>query len=468
MHWFIKMHGMVSRLKRYDALILIVLAIAVAGVLSWRIPLMMRAPYEKAKMYCDGEHVADVAYSPSTYMIKVLSSLLGGGATYYPSKGESFSCSVVAPDGMTDACRAMGDVTDWVFVCENIGTMKNKMSFVPGADPLNATYRIDGMSFALVDGLIEREIVAGSASRDIVSVFGAPVYADLNDDGHTDAVVFLRRTGSGTGTFYYLAVALRTDYGFVGTDALLLGDRVAPDNLSIRTGIILANYADRASDENFSVPPSIAKTLYAHIHNDELVVIPEPTRGSLLFYGTLSLGATNTFRSCDNGQPSYKIADDSPFLADIAAMFGGEVGSVHAVVSGVVVNEEVMYINSLVRLSSSASCESDDIILDTPRGGDVISSPLHISGQAQGTWFFEASFPVVLTDWDGRIIAQGVAQADGDWMTTDFVPFDAALTFSTPAGGAGIPDTGSLILKKDNPSGLPEHDASIEVLVRFR
>lgn len=107
----------------------------------------------------------------------------------------------------------------------------------------------------------------------------------------------------------------------------------------------------------------------------------------------------------------------------------------------------------------------DSIRLSTPRPNEVISSPLHISGEARGTWFFEASFPIILTDWDGVIIAEWYAQAGEDWMTEDFVPFTSTLEFTVPE------DTpykrGTLILRKDNPSGLPEHDDALEIPVRF-
>ncbi|MDD2656045.1 MAG: Gmad2 immunoglobulin-like domain-containing protein [Patescibacteria group bacterium] len=105
----------------------------------------------------------------------------------------------------------------------------------------------------------------------------------------------------------------------------------------------------------------------------------------------------------------------------------------------------------------------DKIILDNPRPNQIITSPLTITGKARGTWFFEASFPVVLTDWDGIIIAQGIATAKSDWMTEDFVPFEATLTFQTPT----YKNNGSLILKKDNPSGLPEYDEALEIPVLF-
>jgi len=108
--------------------------------------------------------------------------------------------------------------------------------------------------------------------------------------------------------------------------------------------------------------------------------------------------------------------------------------------------------------------KTDLIRLDNPRPGQTITSPLLISGQARGTWFFEASFPVVLTDWDGLIIAEGIAQAEGDWMTEDFVPFSATLEFDNPS----LYNRGALILQKDNPSGLPENDDALEVPIFYK
>jgi hypothetical protein len=104
------------------------------------------------------------------------------------------------------------------------------------------------------------------------------------------------------------------------------------------------------------------------------------------------------------------------------------------------------------------------IVLENPLPGATISSPLTVRGKARGPWYFEASFPVVLTDWDGRIIAQAPAQAKGDWMTNDWVPFEAVLTFDADTK---VSSRSALILKKDNPSGLPEHDDALEITVFF-
>lgn len=108
--------------------------------------------------------------------------------------------------------------------------------------------------------------------------------------------------------------------------------------------------------------------------------------------------------------------------------------------------------------------EKRDLIrISNPRPNQIIKSPITITGEARGNWYFEASFPVVLTNWDGLIIAQGIAQAKSDWMTTDFVPFEATLTFTVDKDVYS--NRGALILRKDNPSGLPEHDDALEIPV---
>lgn len=109
--------------------------------------------------------------------------------------------------------------------------------------------------------------------------------------------------------------------------------------------------------------------------------------------------------------------------------------------------------------------EHDDLIrIYDPLPERVLSSPLTIRGEARGTWFFEADFPVVLTDWNGRIIAEGFATAEGDWMTEEYVPFTATLTFDADTS---VSNRGFLILQKDNPTGLPEFDDAFEIMVFF-
>ncbi len=103
------------------------------------------------------------------------------------------------------------------------------------------------------------------------------------------------------------------------------------------------------------------------------------------------------------------------------------------------------------------NASADLIQVELPYPDAVVGKEFSVLGKARGTWFFEASFPVVLLDKDGQVLAQGAAQAQGEWMTTEFVPFkiDLKVTNNDYIG------KGTLILKKDNPSGDSVRDASV-------
>jgi hypothetical protein len=104
-----------------------------------------------------------------------------------------------------------------------------------------------------------------------------------------------------------------------------------------------------------------------------------------------------------------------------------------------------------------------EVIVDTPQPGDLVTSPLPVKGRATGFWYFEANLPVTLKDTDGNILAQKGFQAQGEWMTEEYVEFEDILTFTTPGTEYGV-----LVIEKDNPSGLSEFDASFAVPVRFK
>ncbi len=113
---------------------------------------------------------------------------------------------------------------------------------------------------------------------------------------------------------------------------------------------------------------------------------------------------------------------------------------------------------------AAIDAKRDLITITSPRPGSHITSPLTITGEARGLWFFEGNFPISLVDGKGRKMATGIAEAKGEWMTQEFVPFTATLRFivdekTTP--------TGTLILRKDNPSDLPENENSLEIPIQF-
>ena len=107
--------------------------------------------------------------------------------------------------------------------------------------------------------------------------------------------------------------------------------------------------------------------------------------------------------------------------------------------------------------------ESEMIKVEQPVAGKVVSSPLHVEGKARGSWFFEGQAGYEIIDSEGKQLAQGAITAKGNWMTEDYVAFTADIQFEVPKRGSGF-----LILKKANPSGKPENEASLRIPISFK
>lgn len=104
------------------------------------------------------------------------------------------------------------------------------------------------------------------------------------------------------------------------------------------------------------------------------------------------------------------------------------------------------------------------IKVSNPPMNSSISSPATLTGVARGTWYFEATAPVLLTDAKGKILAEGYVTAQNNWMTTEFVPFIGTLAYpAQPSGSNGV-----LVFRNDNPSGIPSRDQAVEILVKFK
>ncbi len=116
----------------------------------------------------------------------------------------------------------------------------------------------------------------------------------------------------------------------------------------------------------------------------------------------------------------------------------------------------------------NVSEKSDLIRITNISVNQEIESPVVIKGEARGFWYFEAIFPILIVDWDGKIIGQGLAYADNDWMTEDFVPFTATIEFDKAQISGLYSNYGALILQKTNESGLPENDDALEFPVTFK
>lgn len=140
-------------------------------------------------------------------------------------------------------------------------------------DPKNATFLIGGEEVALVNGIAEKEVGPGGASKLITRYFGNEAKADLNGDGVNDVVFLLTQNSGGTGTFYYVTAALSSKYGSKGTNAIFLGDRISPQTTEIRNGEIVVNYADRRPDEPMAAVPSVGVSKYFIIKDNGLAEV---------------------------------------------------------------------------------------------------------------------------------------------------------------------------------------------------
>lgn len=104
---------------------------------------------------------------------------------------------------------------------------------------------------------------------------------------------------------------------------------------------------------------------------------------------------------------------------------------------------------------------TNDFVLLEPAPYDKVTSPLTVVGEATGLWYFEGSFPIEVQDLNGKKLGGGIAQAQGEWMTADFVPFKSVIEFTATSGPL------KLVPRRDNPSGLPENEYQLEFPLEY-
>jgi hypothetical protein len=347
-------------------------------------------------------------------------------------------------------------------------------------DPLNTVYTVEGNKIALHNGRSEIAIRPDTATRARTFITGNPVAADLDRDGDTDAVAILVHDPGGSGTFYYAAAALNENGRYQGTNAVLLGDRIVPGVVAVRDGVVELTYFDRASDTPMSSEPSLTKRSHLIIDNGILEALPSFGTDEQVFQGWVTIGnEVRTIRPCSLSDVHW-LTGDSPALHEIVAqhretlpharpytpLFMVLVAKVVAVPRHGFASEyaAALRASQLVSVLPDGHCRRDFIVVESPRAGQRVSSPLTVRGRARGTWFFEGDFPIDLEDIAGNVISRGYVTAQGDWMTKDFVPFAGTLEFAGPVGT----DSANLVLKKDNPTGRPEHDDETRIPIFLR
>jgi hypothetical protein len=347
-------------------------------------------------------------------------------------------------------------------------------------DPAHASYLIGEDAVSLVEGMAVRPAAPGAAEKVETSLFGMPEWGDLDGDGDEDAAVLLIQRTGGSGSFHYVAAALSQKEGFSGTNAVLLGDRVAPQTLQIRNGVILASYAERAAAQPMSAAPTEARTKYLSLSAGKLVETPPFDAGVQVVEGWVTIGhEVRALRPCgqkasvwlDPASPGFQAIRQAyeqalpPIAPPYTPVFMTLAGRLAAApIDGFGRDYGASFqASQWLQAWPRGNCRADRIRVTTPLAGSVVRSPLLVSGRARGPWFFEADFPVHLKDSKGRVVATAIAKAQAPWMTREFVAFEAILHFDTSAQ----PSPGTLVLVKNNPSDDRSLDDAAELPVFY-
>ncbi len=137
---------------------------------------------------------------------------------------------------------------------------------------LDLKYTIDGQEFQMKDGKAEIPIVENSATKNKLSTFNDPMKFDADKDGDMDYAVLLAHEPGGSGLFFYATLVINDAGTLKQTNAIFLGDRIAPQNINVIDGRVVFNYVDRLADESMATAPSVGKSLYVQLSGDGTIV----------------------------------------------------------------------------------------------------------------------------------------------------------------------------------------------------
>jgi len=133
------------------------------------------------------------------------------------------------------------------------------------------SFFISGEMIDFENGVATAKTSLGGDSETTVRYFGNEIEHDVDGDGVDDIVFLITQETAGSGTFFYAVGALKREEGYLGTHAVYIGDRVAPQNITPGEGRqVVVNYTDRAPGEPMTAQPSVGKSLYLLLDTEDL------------------------------------------------------------------------------------------------------------------------------------------------------------------------------------------------------
>ena len=140
-------------------------------------------------------------------------------------------------------------------------------------DGANTSFTINGRPVTLVKGVAE---VPSEKTATVTTTryVGQEAIGDLDGDGHADRAFWIAQDAGGSETIYYVVAAIQKNEGYTTTNAFLVGDRIAPESLEIRSDAreVHVLYADRKPGEPMITRPSEGKVLLLKVNRDGVLV----------------------------------------------------------------------------------------------------------------------------------------------------------------------------------------------------
>lgn len=171
------------------------------------------------------------------------------------------------------ACK-IKDFDNWDYI-DTKGN-NSKLNLNNDISPRNASYTIDGEEYTLINGYNEKEITPDSTAKKVTKYFGNEVYLDLNNDGNEDVIFLLTQETSGSGSFFYAVAAINNDNSWEGSNAVFVGDRIAPQSTDLSTeyeNVVVINYLERGANEALTDEPSQGKSLWLEFDSENMKLI---------------------------------------------------------------------------------------------------------------------------------------------------------------------------------------------------
>lgn len=263
--------------KKITICSLAAVSIIAAAVIAWRGGILdsYRSPYPFNEGQNKHEQKSDVQKTGEPNLVQANYSSNGNSllvtfnnTNHTVTLNNPQTGTITLPQAISASGARYADsdenIVFWEHQGEGILTVNNQEIFRGkiSSDIKNIDYIIGGETFSLINGVSEKKYEPEGSSSNILRIFGEPIYGDLNNDGDgEDAALWLENETGGSGTFYYAVLAMHSSGGYLPSNTLLLGDRIAPQTIEIKDGQAIFNFADRKSGEPMSTPPSYGQSV---------------------------------------------------------------------------------------------------------------------------------------------------------------------------------------------------------------